>query len=457
MNPYRSLSLWHDSTTDSLEPRPPLPGDTDADVAIVGAGYTGLWTAYYLKRAQPDLRVIVVEAEIAGYGASGRNGGWCAGEIAGNRDRLRQAHGREAVVTLYREMFRTVDEVGTVVAAEGIDCDFQKGGILTFATNAAHVASLRQVLADERAWGFDESDYSWLAPAELPGRVAGALGAIFTPHAAAIHPLKLVRGLARAVEGLGVRIFEQTRAFELRAGGVKTTRGDIRAASVIRATEVFSVGFPGHRRDYIPVYSLMVATEPLGSDFWEAHGFAEREVFNDARQLIIYGQRTADDRLAFGGRGARYHFGSALRSDYDRQPRVHGAVAEILWDLFPDLGKTRITHRWGGAVALPRDWRPAVNYDRTNGLGHAGGYAGEGVAASNLAGRTLSDLILDRDTELTRLLWVGHRSRKWEPEPLRFLGANLATALAPAADRVESRTGKPARFLSGTLRLLTRR
>ncbi|HEX2420145.1 MAG TPA: FAD-binding oxidoreductase, partial [Acidimicrobiia bacterium] len=115
MNPYRSLSLWHDSTADPLDPRPSLPGDAEADVAIVGAGYTGLWTAYYLKRAQPDLRVIMVEAEIAGYGASGRNGGWCAGEIAGNRHRLLEAHGREAVVTLYREMFRTVDEVGTVV------------------------------------------------------------------------------------------------------------------------------------------------------------------------------------------------------------------------------------------------------------------------------------------------------------------------------------------------------
>ncbi|MGH8958119.1 MAG: NAD(P)/FAD-dependent oxidoreductase [Acidimicrobiia bacterium] len=457
MNPYRSLSFWHDSTTDSLEPRPALSGDAVADVAIVGAGYTGLWTAYYLKRAQPDLRVIVIEAEIAGYGASGRNGGWCAGEIAGNRDRLKEAHGAEAVVALYREMFKTVDEVGKVASAEGIDCDFQKGGILTFATNEAHVANLRRTLADEREWGFDESDFAWLSPGELPGRVGGALGAIFTPHAAAINPFKLVRGLARAVEALGVKIFEQTQAIELKAGVVKTTRGEVRSASVIRATEVFSVNFPGHGRDFVPAYSLMIATEPLGSDFWDSYGFAGREVFNDARQLIIYGQRTADDRLAFGGRGARYHFGSALRSDYDRQPRVHEAVGEILWSLFPDLGDTPISHRWGGAVALPRDWRPAVVYDRATGLGHAGGYAGEGVAASNLAGRTLADLILGRNTDLTRLLWVGHRSPKWEPEPLRFLGANLATALAPAADRVESRTGKPSRFLTGALRFLTGR
>ncbi len=426
-------------------------------MAVVGAGYTGLWTAYYLKRAQPDLRVVVIEAEIAGYGASGRNGGWCAGEIAGNRSRLERAHGRPAVIDLYQEMFRTVDEVGKVVAAEGIDCDFQKGGTLTFATNAAHLTNLRQTLADEREWGFGESDYAWLSPSELPGRVAGALGAIFTPHAAAIHPFKLVRGLARTVEGLGVKIFEQTRALDITPGKVKTTGGAVRAPAVIRATEVFSVNFSGHARDYIPVYSLMVATEPLGSDFWDAYGFARREVFGDARHLIIYGQRTADDRLAFGGRGARYHFRSALRSDYDRQPRVHEAVGDIVWKLFPDLSNARITHRWGGAVALPRDWRPAVVYDRPSGLGHAGGYAGEGVAASNLAGRTLSDLILGRDTQLTKLLWVGHRSRKWEPEPLRFLGANLATALAPAADRAESRSGKPARLLTGALRVLTGR
>jgi glycine/D-amino acid oxidase-like deaminating enzyme len=354
-------------------------------------------------------------------------------------------------------MFRTVDEVGKAAAAEGIDCDFQKGGILTFATNEAHVTSLRETLADERQWGFDESDFAWLSPAELPGQVSGALGAIFTPHGAAIHPFKLVRGLARVVNELGVSILEQTRATHINPGMVRTDRGTVRAQSVIRATEVFSVNFSGHNRDFVPAYSLMVATEPLGSDFWDSHGFARREVFNDARQLIIYGQRTADDRLAFGGRGARYHFGSNLRSDYDRQPRVHDAVANILRSLFPEVAGTRITHRWGGAVALPRDWRPAVVYDRGTGLGHAGGYAGEGVAASNLAGRTLADLILGRDTDITRLPWVGHRSPKWEPEPLRFIGANLATALAPAADRIESRTGKPSRFLTGALRMLTGR
>jgi glycine/D-amino acid oxidase-like deaminating enzyme len=201
----------------------------------------------------------------------------------------------------------------------------------------------------------------------------------------------------------------------------------------------------------------MVATEPLPSAFWDRVGFANREVFNDNRHLIIYGQRTADDRLAFGARGARYHFRSTLRSEYDRQPKVHQAVEVILRQLFPDLGDARITHRWGGAVALSRDWRPSVYFDRSSGLGDAGGYAGEGVAASNLAGRTLADLVLGRETERTALPWVGHRSRQWEPEPLRWIGANLATSLARAADRAEIRSGRPSRVLDGAFRLLTGR
>lgn len=457
MNPYQTLSLWHDTSGEVLEPRPSLPDSTQADVVIVGAGYTGLWTAYYLKKLQPDLRVMVLEAEIAGYGASGRNGGWCAGEIAGNRDRMAARHGRKAVRDLWYAMFATVDEVSKVVAEEGIDCHFSKGGILTFATNEAQRSSLEDDLADDRGWGFSDDHFRWLEPAELPGRVRGALGALFTPHAAAIQPFRLVRGLANAVEQLGVKIYEQTSVTEIASGAAISEHGSVKAESVLRTTEAFTVNLRGHERDFVPVYSLMVATEPLPASFWDRVGFGRREVFNDARHLIIYGQRTADDRLAFGGRGARYHFRSKLRSEYDRQPKVHDAVEAILRDLFPELGGARITHRWGGAVALSRDWRPSVFFDRPTGLGDAGGYAGEGVAASNLAGRTLADLVLDRETDLTRLPWVGHRSRAWEPEPLRWLGANLATSLARTADRVEARTGRPARLVNSAFRLLTGR
>jgi glycine/D-amino acid oxidase-like deaminating enzyme len=459
MTSYRALSLWHDTVGEELIPRPALPGSLEADVSIVGAGYTGLWTAYYLKRLQPDLRIVLIEAEIAGFGASGRNGGWCAGEIAGNRQRIARRHGRHAVLDLQREMISTVDEIAKVASTEGIDCHFHKGGILTFATNQAHFISLHHELQHLRAWGLGPDDYRWLGPQETGeiARVEGSRGALFTPHAAAIHPAKLARGLARVVEEMGVKIFEQTKAISLAPGRVVTDLGETRSESVLRCTEAFTVTLPGESRTYIPVYSLMLATEPLPGWFWDKAGFDDRQVFKDGRHLIIYGQRTADGRLAFGGRGARYHFGSALDPVFDRQPKVHEAVRRILWNLFPDLGQTQVTHTWGGAVAIPRDWRPSVVFDRASRLGYAGGYVGEGVAASNLAGRTLADLVLGRETDLVRMPWVGHKSRRWEPEPLRWLGVNAGTKLTPAIDRIEARTQKPSRLMAGALKLLTGR
>lgn len=459
MTPYRALSLWHDTAGEDLVPRPALPGPVEADVAIIGAGYTGLWTAYYLKHNQPDLRIAVLEAEIAGFGASGRNGGWCIGESAGNRARMARRHGRQSVLALQKEMISTVDEIAKVILTEGIDCSFHKGGILTFATNQAHFIALHHELQHLRAWGLGPDDCRWLGPQEVDeiARVESSKGALFMPHAAAIHPARLARGLARVVEAMGVKIFERTRVSALSSGRAETNGGEVRAESVLRCTEAFTVRLPGETRAYIPVYSLMLATEPLPQWFWDKAGFSDRQLFNDARHLIIYGQRTVDGRLAFGGRGARYHYGSALDPSFDRQPRIHEAVRRILWSLFPDLGQAQVTHTWGGAVAIPRDWRPSIVYQRETGLGYAGGYVGEGVAASNLAGRILADLVLDRDTDLVKLPWVGHESRRWEPEPLRWLGVNAATKLTPLIDRIEGRTGKPSRILAGAVQLLTGR
>ena len=459
MSGYGSLSFWHDTVGEDLHPRPGLPGDVVADVAIVGAGYTGLWAAYYLKRTQPDIRVVVIESEIAGFGASGRNGGWCLGEMAGDKDRLATRYGRGPVMDLMREMFSTVDEVGKVAAAEGIECHFHKGGILTFATNTAQFVAIHDLIQHERSWGFGQDDFRWLGPKELSerARVAGSQGALYTPHGAALHPARLARGLARVVEGLGDSIFEQTRAEAIEPKTVRTSRGVVTADAVLRCTEAFTVELPEQSRTYIPVYSLMIATEPLPPHFWDTVGFQDRPTFNDARRLIIYGQRTLDGRLAFGGRGARYHFGSKLDPSYEREPSVHAAVERILRDLFPELGDAAVTHRWGGAVAVPRDWQPSVRFDRETGIGHAGGYVGDGVAASNLGGRTLADLVLERDTDLVRLPWVGHRSKQWEPEPVRWIGVNAASRLVPTIDRGEARSGRRSRVMSRALKLLTGR
>ena len=274
----------------------------------------------------------------------------------------------------------------------------------------------------------------------------GALGATWTPDCAAVHPAKLVRGLARAVERRGGRILERTRALELAPGVVRTDRGRVRADVVVRATEGYTPGLPGHRRAVAPVYSLIVATEPLGPEQWAAVGLGGRPTFSEHRHLIVYGQRTADGRLVFGGRGAPYHFGSSVRAAHDRDERVFAALRATLRDLFPVLRGVGFTHAWGGPLGIPRDWCPSVGLDRATGLAWAGGYVGQGLSSANLAGRTLSDLVLGRDTELVRLPWVQHRSRPWEPEPLRWLGANAGLRAMTLADSEERVTGRPSRI-----------
>jgi glycine/D-amino acid oxidase-like deaminating enzyme len=336
--------------------------------------------------------------------------------------------------------------VGRVAAEEGIDCHYAKGGTLSLVRSAAQESRAREHVESESAFGVD---VSWLSAAEARERcgATSVLGGVFTPHCAAIHPGRLVRGLAAAVERRGVAVYERTRASELRPGVVVTDRGTVRAPVVVRATEGYTPGLAGHRRALAPVYSLMVATEPLPAAFWAQAGLARRETFTDFRRMIIYGQRTADDRLAFGGRGAPYHFGSRTSPSYDQDTRVHRAIEATLVDLFPALGPTPpISHRWGGPLGVPRDWTASVGFDRTSGLAWGGGYVGDGVGATNLAGRTLADLITGTTSELTTLPWVGHRSRRWEPEPLRWLGINAALRLTEATDAHESRTGHPSRI-----------
>ena len=170
--------------------------------------------------------------------------------------------------------------------------------------------------------------------------------------------------------------------------------------------------------------------------------------------MIIYGQRTADGRIAFGGRGAPYHYGSTVRPAFDSEPAVHALLRQTLTELFPELADARFTHAWGGPLGIPRDWHSSVGLDRATGLAWAGGYVGDGVATTNLAGRTLADLITGADTPLTRLPWVGHRSPRWEPEPLRWLGVNAGLWTMKLADRSETRRGRPSRVAGAMGRLL---
>ncbi|HWE66325.1 MAG TPA: FAD-dependent oxidoreductase [Acidimicrobiales bacterium] len=459
---YRGLSLWWDAIPTPLADRPPLAGDTQVDVCIVGAGFTGLWTAHSLITADPGLRVAVVEKEVAGFGASGRNGGWCSGLFATSDAALARRYGADAMRAMRRAMEGTIDVVGATAQAEGIDCHFTKGGSLDAARTEVQRSRALAEVAEARTHGFGPEDLRWLDAPEAKAWIGmeGILGATFTPHCAALQPALLARGLAEAVERRGVTIYEGTEATAIDAGRpgtaprVRTPGGTVRADVVVRAVEAWTATLPGQKRTLVPVYSLMVATEPLSEGFWATAGLEGRATFADYRHMIIYGQRTADGRIAFGGRGAPYHFGSAVRPTFDGVPAVHELLRRTLVELFPDLSSARFTHAWGGPLGIPRDWHSSVGFDRGTGLAWAGGYVGDGVSTTNLAGRTLADLITGADSELTHLPWVNHHSPRWESEPLRWLGVNAGLWTMRLADRTEERQGRPSRLAERMDRLL---
>ena len=431
-----NVSFWY--AADGVpNARASLQASTDVDVCIVGAGFTGLWTAYYLKRADPSLQVALVEQRFAGYGASGRNGGWLFGGIAGSRDRYAKTHGRQAVLDLQTVMNASVDEVIQVATTEGIDADIVKGGVLEVAYTSAQLQRLRAFVAAEHAW--DATEHHLLTVDESVSRIAVAntLGGAFNPNGARIHPAKLVRGLARAVEELGVPIYEGTTVIEILPRRAVTSHGVVNAEHVVRATEGFTAGLKGLRRQWLPMNSSMIVTEPLSEKIWDSIGWTGFETLGDLAHAYCYAQRTADGRIAIGGRGVPYRFGSKTDNDGSTQPETVDALRKILVRLFPATADANIAHAWSGVLGVPRDWCSTVGLDDETGHAWAGGYVGHGVATTNLAGRTLCDLLLRRSTELTRLPWVGRRVRKWEPEPLRWLGVHAMYAAYRTADRHE--------------------
>jgi len=444
---YRSYSFWLETAGEDLTPRPSLPGSTDADVAILGAGFTGLWTAYYLLKQDPSLRVVVLESEIAGFGASGRNGAWCSSGFPVTSGELQRRFGREATRDLLLEMRNSVDEVGRVAESEGIDAQYFRGGQLRVARGQAQMPALEHAYQSLRTLGLDE-DVRLLDAEETAERIriTDVIGALYNPHCATIHPARLARGLARAVERLGGEIFEQTPVTDYEGGTnprFVTNAGEVRAGVVVLAGEAYLARLRKLRRQLLPIYSLIVLTEPLSEEQWYAIGWEGRECVASNRYTVDYRSRTADGRILFGGRGAPYHYGSRIRDEYDLHDPTHGMLRRAALEWFPALEGIRFTHAWGGPVATPRDWMPTMSYDPAQGLATARGYTGQGVATANLSGRTLADLILGRRTTITNLPTVNHESRPWEPEPLRWLGARYVQRGLMKVDDHAERTGEP--------------
>ncbi|MDX5372086.1 MAG: FAD-binding oxidoreductase [Pseudomonadaceae bacterium] len=442
MNPWRNISLWLDQLDEPLEARPSLQADIQADVAIVGAGYTGLWTAYYLKRQAPQLRTVVLEGEIAGFGASGRNGGWLMGNLLGE-DRLLGALPAEQRRAAFALLHDIPDEVARVSQREGIACDLRQGGVLYCAARYPEQrASLQEQLRHLRGLGLGEDDYRWLEPAELAEqlRVANPYGALYSPHCATLQPARLVRGLARCVEAMGVELYEQSRVIDWQPGLLRTAAGSVRADWLVPAVEGYAAELPPLGRHQLPVQSLLVATEPLPAEVWAGIGLERGQAFSEASRQVTYGQRSTDDRLVFGARGG-YRFGGRLRTDFNLTEDERELRRYLFGELFPQLRDVRLTHAWGGNLGMARRFHPHMLRDTRNGIALSGGYGGEGVGASNLGGRTLAALILGQDNELTRQPWVHadsalERLPGWEPEPCRWLGYNAIIRSFVQEDRV---------------------
>lgn len=418
----------------------------EADVAIVGAGYTGLWTAYYLLKSDPSLRVVLVEKREVGFGASGRNGGWASAIFPISLTRVAEMYSHAAALELQQAMNDTVDEIGRVLALEGVEADYAKQGFLSLARSQPQMNRARAAVDASARFGLP-GQWRTLEAGEAFTRVGACdvLGGLYTEHCALIHPGKLVRGLARLVESMGAKIYEGSEVTALTPGLLRTAQGSVKAGITVRATEAFTSQQPGHSRFVIPLYSLVLATEPLSLELRQRLNLDQRLAFNDMRHLRVYGQVTAEGRLVFGGRGAPYKWGSGMSEQADLVDSTHAKIHQTMLEFFPALADTRVTHRWGGALGVSRDWCPTVSIDRKNRMAWAGNYVGDGVATSNLAGRILRNLILDRDEKINHLPFVNHRSPLWEREPLRWLGVNSGLAAASLSDIEERVTHRPSR------------
>lgn len=446
-------SFWLDRTTDPGRPRPQLEDDIYADVAVVGAGYTGLWTAYWLKRKSPSTRVVIVEKERVGYGASGRNGGWLTGKTVGLRKNLsHHPEGRDAVLEMEKACHQAVYDVADLFEAKNIDIGAVRSGWMQIARSESQLVRLKNQLAGDYSWGLTEDDVELLSAAETTERIniPGVLGASYSPHAVRINPAKLAYGLAKLCTDLGIPIYENSGAESVTDGLVKTSRGSVSASTVVLATEGFTPQFPGMKRELLPMLSSMVVTKPLGDDVWSRIGWDNSECLSGAQHMYFYSQRTDDNRIAIGGRGVPYKFGSRLDKNGRLDEKTQRQLTNTLSGLFPQV-ELEFDHAWCGVLGVTRDWSPFVDLDRSKKLVRVGGYAGQGVAAAHVAGETVADLLLDRPSKLASSAWVRRIPRKWEFEPVRWIGSNTIYSLYRLADKIEHARGGPDTSVFGNL------
>ena len=400
------------------------------DVVIVGGGYSGMWTAHHLLNSSPDLSIAILEAHQVGSGASGRNGGWASALYPIEDGALAKHASAQSISNLHTELEKSIDEIGQFAAQSQENIAFLKSGSLTVARSNAQFERIKKGLLPRESI-LDRDQTLKLI------NMSQTVGSSFNPDCATINPTQLVVALAKSLAQRGVHIFENTFAEITSDGVIKVAGKIIESKFVVRAIEAYHE----KNREQIPIYSLMIATEPLPDEFWNKYGLDNRPTFHENRHLVTYAQRTADNRIAMGGRGAPYKWGSARSNKSERHAKIHKQLRETAIQWFPELKNYSFTHAWGGAVTVKRDWAPYLQWDGR--FGTFGGYVGDGVTLSYLAANSMADLILGKNTVRATLPYVGWKSAKWEPEPFRWLGVNLGIKLSELADIEEKLTRRP--------------
>ncbi len=441
MTDYEEKSYWLGSSP--YEESPPLDGSTKVDVAVVGGGFCGLSTAYYLKRADPSLRVAVLEDKVVGYGASGRNAGFAMTLMGFTLSITAMRFGKEKAKQAHDFAHRAVDHIGQMVDAHSIDCDYEKPGLLTVALNPSQAKRLQGEIRLAEKLGIE--GLKWLDAHMMQAEVHSPtyLGARWEEQAALINPAKYVRGLKRVAQEEGVEVYERTPVAAVHPDPIlhlDSPRGLVEAEKVVFATNAFSGLFPQLRNKQFPVFTYIVLTEPLSQDQLAEIGWRGRQGIEDARNMIHYYRLTADNRILFGGSDARYYFGGGL--DHDRNTRIFRRLERDLRQTFPALKGVRIEYQWGGPVSVPLDFFPAMGYlGEDKRIAYSLGCIGHGVAMMNMAGQIMRDLVLERDTELTNLFFVNRRVIPLPPEPLRFALEETIRQALKAQDAWEARKG----------------
>ncbi|MEO3788265.1 FAD-dependent oxidoreductase [Actinocorallia sp. B10E7] len=445
----RTVPFWTDRPG-RPGPHPALTGDTQADLLIVGGGYTGLWAAIIAKEENPRADVLLVEAEHIGFGGSGRNGGFVSDSLTHglSHGASRWPGELETLVRLGRE---NLADLADTLERHGIDADLRLNGKTTVAVAPHHVAELRALEKLHREQG---DDVTWLDAEEMRSDVASPtyLGGLRVRNTGGVvDPGKLVFGLAEIAARLGVRLAEDTPVTGLTRTGsgvaARTPFGTIQAGQVLLGTNAYPAPLRRLRPFILPVWDYALVTEPLSAERLASLGWAERQGITDAGNQFHYYRLTCDDRILWGGYDAIYHFGGRVDEALSRRDSSHRLLARHFFETFPQLEGVGFTHRWGGAIDSTSRFTATFGTAMGGRIGYAIGYTGLGVAASRFGARVALDLLARRDTPATRLSMVRRPPIPFPPEPLRWPVVELTRRALIDADEREGRRGPWLRLL----------